>query len=331
MSQHHDPVHPDSGHLTAEVLADLDEGLLDEASEQHARHHLDHCAECRARHGDLASLTETLRALGEQHGEQQGEHPGEEMPAEVWNQISSALASEPVSTPEGSATVVPMQPGRTRRFGRPGIGLVAGIAGVALVGAIVVPWLRSENSASMNDGAADAAAAPSVTRSPLPQDFLATRSGTRYNPDSLGPQVNQLVADRVKLFDTQRNGYAQEDGSASPSGTQRATPESTSAPNPSADNTVTSAGVGGQLARLLRKAGPMATSPAAAQQCLESYLDVSDEVPLAVDIGLWQGKPAAVIVLPLSDPTLVEVWVINPTCDTSNGQDPTYYFATLSR
>ena len=35
MSQHHDPVHPDSDHLTAEVLADLDLGLLDDASAAH--------------------------------------------------------------------------------------------------------------------------------------------------------------------------------------------------------------------------------------------------------------------------------------------------------
>ncbi len=32
MSQHHDPVHPDSDHLTPEVLADLELGLLDDES-----------------------------------------------------------------------------------------------------------------------------------------------------------------------------------------------------------------------------------------------------------------------------------------------------------
>ena len=39
----------------------------------------------------------------------------------------------------------------------------------------------------------------------------------------------------------------------------------------------------------------------------------------------------AVIVLPLSDPDSVQVWIINPTCDTDALQDPTYYFATVSR
>jgi hypothetical protein len=75
----------------------------------------------------------------------------------------------------------------------------------------------------------------------------------------------------------------------------------------------------------------MATDPAAAQACLEGYLGVSDVAPLAIDIGVWQGRPAAVIVLPLDDPTLAEVWVINPKCTTSAEKDPLYYFATISR
>jgi hypothetical protein len=322
MSQHHDPVHPDDGHLTPEMLADLDEGLLDEASEQHARHHLAHCADCTARLEDLSALSDSLRALSEQ--------PLDTMPDEVWEQISSALAAEPVSTPEGSATVVPMQAERKPRSRRPGIGLVAGIAGVALIGAILVPWLRNNDGTQQLSGNSDSSAAAPELRSPLPQDFAATHSGTRYNPDSLDQQVTQLVAARSLTYDMADGAQKDEpDASPSPSSTNGTTSESTASPKPRAADSLNVAT--GQLLRLLRQAGPMATSPAAAQQCLETYLDVSDETPLAVDIGLWQGKPAAVIVLPLSDPTKVEVWVINPTCDTSNGQDPTYYFATVSR
>ena len=55
MSQHHDPVHPDSDHLTAEVLADLDLGLLDDESAAHAQQHLTHCAACRQLRDDLAT------------------------------------------------------------------------------------------------------------------------------------------------------------------------------------------------------------------------------------------------------------------------------------
>ena len=53
--------------------------------------------------------------------------------------------------------------------------------------------------------------------------------------------------------------------------------------------------------------------------------------PLAIDIGLWNGKPAAVIVLPKDDPTLAEVWVIKPSCSTANAEDPLIYYATITR
>ena len=128
MSQHHDPVHPDSDHLTAEVLADLELGLLDDESRDHAELHLAHCATCTALRGDLATLTEAMSDL-----------PDEPMPDAVWDQLAAALAAEPVLTPDGAATVVPIEAAGKRRWGRPGIGVVAGAAGVALVGAIIVP------------------------------------------------------------------------------------------------------------------------------------------------------------------------------------------------
>jgi len=36
-------------------------------------------------------------------------------------------------------------------------------------------------------------------------------------------------------------------------------------------------------------------------------------------------------VLPKSDPTLAEVWVIKPSCSTANAEDPLIYFATITR
>ncbi len=65
--------------------------------------------------------------------------PDEPMPDAVWEQLSAALAAEPVVTPAGAATVVPIDAAKRRRWGRPGIGVVAGAAGVALLGAIIVP------------------------------------------------------------------------------------------------------------------------------------------------------------------------------------------------
>jgi hypothetical protein len=76
----------------------------------------------------------------------------------------------------------------------------------------------------------------------------------------------------------------------------------------------------------------LATDPAAAQACLEGYLDASGVAPLAIDIGTWEGSPAAIIVLPdQTDPTLAVVWVIDPACDDTGTEDPLIYFATIAR
>jgi hypothetical protein len=322
MSQHHDPVHPDAPHLTAETLADLDLGLLDAESADHASAHLEHCAQCTALHTDLAELTASLHRLPE--------NPGEPMPDAVWEQVSHALAAEPVRTSEDSSPVASLDAQRRRRWGRPGIGAVAGIAGIALASAIAVPWLMSNGS---NMAGEDSSGGDTVAEGaqPLsPADFAATRSGTHYKQEELGQQVTQLVASRraADAADQMADG-SDDSGSTSPSPSLSA--QVTVSPTPSGTVSPPGSGLSPSAVKLLRTAGPMATSPAAAQACLADYLDVTGVAPLAVDIGLWQGKPAAVIVLPLDDPTLVQVWVIDPTCDTTSGQDPLYYYATVSR
>jgi hypothetical protein len=310
MSQHHDPVHPDGGHLSAEVLADLDLGLLDAESEVHARHHLDHCSDCQQLHADLTTLTDTLAGLGPS--------PSEPMPDEVWSDLVAVLSAEPVATPQGSATVVPLRSPARRR--RPGLGLVAGAAGVALLGAIGVSFVMNDgesvNTLSGSSSSADSAGEPESSLSAAA--FAATRSGTQYREDQLDEQVVELVAARPSATAMQA-----QDTSASPSSS--ASPGTSE----SADESTPSDGVGA-LSKLLRTAGPMVTDPAAAQQCLEDFLDVRGTAPLAVDIGIWQGKPAAVIVLPPEgeDANLVQVWVINPACDPA-GEDSIYYFATI--
>ncbi|MFL6287387.1 MAG: hypothetical protein ACJ73L_03255 [Actinomycetes bacterium] len=322
MSQHHDPVHPDAGHLTAETLADFDLGLLDAESAEHATTHLEHCATCAQLHDDLAALTDALGGLAD--------HPAEPMPDEVWNRVSDALAAEPVTTLEGSATVVPMDVGGRRKLWRPGIGVAAAIAFIALVGGIVFPKLMDDSSTTASSSA-DGTGTSEEARTPTTADFQATRSGTQYKQEDLDQQVSQLVTARQKMFDSSAQSVlgstadtATSSPSASPSGDAPATP---TPPR----QTPASGQLSSSARELLRTAGPMATSPAAAQACLASYLDVTGVAPLAVDIGLWQGKPAAVIVLPLEDPTLAQVWVIDPACNTASGQDPLYYYATVRR
>jgi len=303
MSQHHDPVHPDSDHLTAEVLADLELGLLDAASAVHAEQHLAHCADCGALRGDLASLTDALSGL-----------PDEPMPDHVWAQLAEAIAAEPVLTPAGSATVMPIEAARRRRWGRPGIGVVAGAAGVALIGAIIVSSdFGGGDTATTLSESGDSAQDDRGADLPLTA-YAATQSGTRYQEAALSSQVTELVAARATFTPTPPVGDAQT-ASASPTTSISAEPgdQGTAEPTPSDDESVAA----------------MATDPAAAQACLEGYLNVAGVQPLAIDIGVWQGEPAAVIVLPDVNPDLVEVWVIDPDC--TGPDDPLFYFATVAR
>jgi hypothetical protein len=232
--------------------------------------------------------------------------PDEPMPDAIWQQLAAALAAEPIVTPDGAATVVPIDTARKRRWGRPGIGVVAGAAGVALVGAIIGGnVLGSNNSATNTSGSV--AASDTVRDIPM-TSYAATQSGTKYDESALDSQVTQLVAARATFSPTP----------APPADSTAATPSPTGSeefagaePTPSGD----------------RGVAPLATDPAAAQACLEGYLGVSGVEPLALDIGRWQGEPAAVIVLPAAEPNLAEVWVIDPDC--SGPQDSLLYFATV--
>lgn len=305
MSQHHDPVHPDSDHLTAEVLADLELGLLDAASEAHAEQHLAHCAGCSALRGDLAALTDALSELSD-----------EPMPDNIWERLAEVIAAEPVVTPTGAATVVPIATARRRRLGRPGIGVVAGAAGVALVGAIIVSTnLGGGDSATTLSESGDSAASERAADLPLTA-FAATQSGTRYQKAALSSQVTDLVAARATFTPTPPVGLQTEGNpSASPTASTSTGPEdqATDGVTPGDDGSVAA----------------IATDPAAAQACLAGALDAAGVQPLAIDIGIWAGEPAAVIVLPDVDPDLVQVWVIDPDC---TGPDTTlFHWATVNR
>jgi hypothetical protein len=297
MSQHHDPVHPDSDHLSAETLADLALGLLDDESAGNAVQHLQHCAACAALQTDLSDLSGLLADL-----------PVAPMPDAVWDQLADRLAAEPVETPAGAAAVVPIE-SRKRRWGRPGIGVVAGAAGVALLGAIIVPSVMGGDSNDSSPLAGEGSTADRSETVPVTA-FEATRSGTRYQAEELPEQVTELVAARTTFSPT---------ATAAPSSSPQPE-ESGATAEPSDDMTSLDS----------KSVAPMVTDPAAAQACLEGYLGVTGVTPLAIDIGVWQGEPAAVIVLPATEPQRAEVWVIDPDCSTGT-DDPLIYWATVDR
>lgn len=301
MTQHHDPVHPDSGHLSAELIADLHEGLLDDESGQHATQHLAHCTECAAIETALRAVPTVLRQL-----------PAVTMPASVADRLSAAL-TKPAST-SVETTVLPLRPRRGVGWSGRGLGIAAVAAAVLLVGALVVPSLRNtDNADSLTAGAQDENAASSgglESQGANSAAYNASTSGTDYTPKSLDQQVDRLITDRIEVSDGASPG-------ASPS-----------APTDPVTASSTAPGESGDPADLVN--GAMATNPVAAQACVDQYLTAAGIEPLAIDIGTFDDAPAAIVVLPIEDkPTKAEVWVIDPSCSGAEGD--TMYYATIDR
>lgn len=130
--------------------------------------------------------------------------PSPAMPEEVWARIEGRLASEPPLVPAG---VADLQAARARRARRRVLPLLAGAAGIALVGAVVVPTLRSADPAPVADGPVVAAPveaataqpeAPALATSPsrpasraVPRAMV--RTGTDYTADDLPTQATSLL------------------------------------------------------------------------------------------------------------------------------------------
>jgi hypothetical protein len=215
------------------------------------------------------------------------------MPADVWDRIQASLAAEPALIPAGS-NVVDLGAERTRRRGRRVLPLLAGAAGLAVVGAVVLPSMQTAGPAPVADGAStaqpivagaapeaeasteplpadsakasnDAAnstaggAAATVAEAPMPRAMVAT--GTDYTADALPAQVVTLLADA---------GMA--DG-ASVATAMTASPSPTSMP-----------GVG------------LAASPEALADCLERLGLPAGSVPLVLDTATIDGREGSVIV-----------------------------------
>lgn len=221
--------------------------------------------------------------------------PAPAMPADVWDRIEESLAQEP---PLGMAQVVDLDTERTRRRGRRVLPVLAGAAGLALVGAVVLPTMRSADPAPVADGAptsqpvvaapapesaapeADTQSAPPASEpapavtppSPdgaaasapepvVPRTMIST--GTDYTLDAMPAQVVTLLADA-----------GMSDGAAVGS-VMTASPSPTDMP-----------GVG------------LASSPEALADCITRLGLPAGTVPLLLDTATIDGREGSVIVTP---------------------------------
>jgi hypothetical protein len=299
VTQHHDPVHPDSPHLSVELVADLDEGLLDPESAAHAEHHLAHCPACASVRQALADVTGSLASL-----------PPVPMPAERAAALDAALAGlaevdgRPVDQPPAPPpdTVVPLDAARQRRAGWSTrvVTAAASVAGVLLVSAVGYSLLSSGSGDA--GGALEADGSGERGATPLTDQVVAEQSGRAYRKATLDQQVNTLLVSHDTPL-TSTPTPTPTDGQVSPT------------PEPYVTATVSSSPTTFRAAIV---------DPAVLRTCLVDYLGLTDTAPLAVDVGTFNGTPAAVVVIPdTSDPAQAWVYVVDPNC---SGPDATLLY-----
>lgn len=145
-------------HLSLDVLADLQEGLLDAETARAHHAHLAACPTCRERVEQLRGVSTTLRDAGGPVS----------IPAEVATRIDSALrdaAAEPTKDP--SATVTPLRPRRRRLWQA----LSAAAAVIVVAGAAVGIWHEGQQTGASSSAAgssADTAASSSAPQQDRP-------------------------------------------------------------------------------------------------------------------------------------------------------------------
>jgi hypothetical protein len=135
--------------LSLDQLAELDEGIAADA--EALRRHLDGCAACRERAGQLNASRALLSTL-----------PPEAMPADVADRIDAALAAEPAPPMTFGGTIVPTQSRRAWLRGPNVAAAAAGVAVLALGAALVVGHLgdKSKPAAKTNASAPRTGALP---------------------------------------------------------------------------------------------------------------------------------------------------------------------------
>jgi len=137
--------------------------------------------------------------------------PAPTMPAEVWERIEGALAAQPPFTASDAAPVAAATPSSSvsdlseqRRRRSRVLPVLAGAAGVVLVGAVVVPAMRAGNApAPVADQAGGAPASVVAAPDPSPDMVAAPKSaamprmmmstGTDYASAAMPDQVAPLL------------------------------------------------------------------------------------------------------------------------------------------
>ena len=279
------------------MLADLQEGLLDPPAVAAAEAHLVGCPACRGELAALDAVRHRLAAAG----------PVGPLPDDLVDRLDRALAAaatEPDST-AASRTVIPIR--SPQRDTPRGMRLLQAAAALVLVfagGALAVSALDGLGGGSSQDSAGSAASdagAPKATAG-----FPVSASGRDWTAATLRDAAPRLATG--DLVPTTTSGLA---------GDSRASSE---ASGPEA-----SGGAARELAEA--PAGRLAGGPALAELRQRSSAG-APVTPVAVDLASYEGKPAAVLLLPTTDdPASLDLFVVEPACPPGSF----LYFARVPR
>ena len=309
-------------HVPVERLAAYAAGDLDATAALEVEAHVLLCADCR---GDVEAVQRVAADLAAV--------PTVVMPDDVAARVDAALAAEAEAAadtgadtgagpqtpptlgivPEGPVgDVLPMT--RKRRPSFAGIAAVA--AGVALVAGIGLPLLTRTGSPRTT---ADSGAQPEG-------GTVATRrleSGLDYDADAPHEALLRALSgtrDAAVEVYVSAPGTAADQGSAAPKsagGTAAARMEAMSA-----------------------ALNPLQTNPARLAACVTALAEAQPEgvgrVPLLVDFGTFEQRPALIVVFPtVRDgqvrPDRVDFWAVGPSCGVTPGDDDVLYFERFGR
>jgi anti-sigma factor RsiW len=275
-------------HVDIEELAAYAGGDLDATAAVAVEAHVLLCPQCRA---DVAGLAATAAALAAV--------APVVMPPEAVAALDAVLAAEAVAPARRTDTVLPM---RRRRPSLAGLAAVA--AGIALVAAISVPFLRHDTPTSAKTAAPAAAGARDATT--VTTKRLA--SGLNYTRPALAATLLNALGGATTAREATGSSAlppaAAAPGFVAPTST-KARADTTSLTALEADN--------GRLAACVAELAKGVSSPAAA-------------VPLLVDFASFAGKPAIVVAFPYVSvngtvSNKIDVFVAGPACGVAAGGD----------
>jgi hypothetical protein len=277
-------------HIPVEELAAYAAGDLDATAAVAVEAHLVLCAECRS---DVDAVTKAGAALATVEPVT--------MPAEVAARIDEALRAATPAPPTG--TVLPMR----RR--RPSLSAIAAVAaGVALLGAVTVPMLRTARKDSAESAStALGGGAQKGLRTPRRLD-----SGLEYTHKNLAATLRRAAGGAT----APKSARGAEQGAIAPSAPagSSATPLTGFTSGDTARETST------EVLALKAEPGRFA----ACVDALASGLPAAARVPLLVDFARYEGKPAIVVAFQTVSRGAVvadriDVWVAGPGCGTVPG------------